>query len=118
MRLKSASCAHPAKKVSTDAPLTVGGLGVCCLAGNAPFALLGAVATHFSGAAADERFSLPVPDTEEDAVILTASVAELAELEDPHLRMGTLAQSALAQLAGMGSAAEPHAGDAAQGTGF
>ncbi|MDO3379339.1 beta-ketoacyl synthase N-terminal-like domain-containing protein [Geoalkalibacter halelectricus] len=97
MPMKAATRAQPANKVSAEAPLTIGGLGVCCLAGNTPFALLGAVATHISGAAADERFSLPIPGTEEEAAILTAPVAGLEDFEDPHLRMGTLAQTALAQ---------------------
>lgn len=97
MSVKGTARAHSAKKVTAEAPLTIGGLGVCCLPGNAPFALLGAVATHISGAAADERFTLPIPGSDQEAAILTAPVAGLEEFEDPHRRMGALAQTAMAQ---------------------
>jgi 3-oxoacyl-[acyl-carrier-protein] synthase-1 len=82
--------------------LVISGLGVCCPSGVVPSALLGAVATNISAAAADERFSLPVSGAEEDAAVLTAPVTQLQELKDPPLRMAMLAQTALVQaLAGL-----------------
>ncbi|AJF06126.1 beta-ketoacyl synthase N-terminal-like domain-containing protein [Geoalkalibacter subterraneus] len=96
MRLED-SGTSPKKNAAGEVALVISGQGVCCPSGDVPSALLGAVATHISAAAADERFSLPIPGAEEGAAVLTAPVAQLQELKDPPLRMAMLAQTALEQ---------------------
>ena len=79
------------------AALVVSALGVCCRSGDQPFALFGAVAGQMSGSEADAQLSLAVPGGDEDAKVLTARVAALGDDEDPHERMGLLAETALDQ---------------------
>lgn len=94
----SAIAAKKSAKPGDAAPaLVVSALGVCCRSGDQPFALFGAVATPMSGAEADAQLSLAVPEGEGDAQVLTARFAALGDHEDPHERMGLLAESALGQ---------------------
>jgi len=77
--------------------LVVSALGVCCRSGDQPFALFGAVASQMSGAEADAQLSFAAPGGDEAAQALTARVAALGDDEDPHERMGMLAETALGQ---------------------
>ncbi len=75
------------------------GLGLCCIAGDQPFALLGAVGADLSGARPDPLLRVPVPGQEGDQSVMSAPVAVLEGIDHPAERMEILAGLALARAA-------------------
>ncbi len=75
------------------------GLGLHCIAGDQPFALLGAVGAGFSGARPDPVLCVPFPGKDGEQPVLSAPVSDLEGIEHPAERMAILAGAAIAQAA-------------------
>lgn len=80
-------------------PVSIAGIGLCCQAGTAPFALFGAVGTNLSGVCAHDCLEAPLPGKKGNAPILCAPISHLEGLNTPHDRITALAQIALAAAA-------------------
>ncbi len=77
--------------------ICISATGLFCLAGDQPFALLGAVAAPLCGARPHPSLTAPLPhDQEGESPLLTAAVSELAGVDDPSVRMAALVAGALA----------------------
>ncbi len=73
------------------------GIGLSCIAGDRPFALLGAVSAGLSGHRPDPVLQVPVPGQKEEQPIMSAAIADLEGIDHPAERMEILASQALAQ---------------------
>lgn len=71
------------------------GVGLCCLAGDQPFALLGAVGAGLCGARPNLALTVPVPGQDGDQPVMSAPVADLEGIDHPAERMDILAGLAL-----------------------
>ncbi|BCR03031.1 hypothetical protein DESUT3_01000 [Desulfuromonas versatilis] len=99
---KKSSVAAPQPGTSTAAgpfpEIWVTGIGLICLAGDQPFALLGAVGSPLSGARPDPLISVPAVGQAGEQAVLTAPIAALEGLGHPGERMQLLAETALSQV--------------------
>lgn len=77
--------------------LQISALGLCCLAGDQPFALLGAVATSLSGARPSTSLSAAGFGPGDESPILRAPISGFEGIDHPGERITLLAASALGQ---------------------
>jgi len=77
--------------------LRIAALGLCCLAGDQPFALLGAVATSLSGARPSPSLSAAGLGPGDESPILRAPISGLEGVDHPGERITLLAAAALGQ---------------------
>ncbi|MFA5700643.1 MAG: hypothetical protein WC913_05140 [Desulfuromonas sp.] len=76
------------------------GIGLSCVTGDQPFALLGAVGTNLSTARPNPLIRVKVPRQESEQPIMSAPLAELEGIELPVARMEILASGALDRASG------------------
>ncbi len=96
----SQSSKEPAEQLQPCPETWITGLGLNCVAGDQPFALLGAVGAGFCGARPDPVLCVPVPGKDGEQPVLSAPVSALEGIEHPAERMAILAEAALSQAAG------------------
>ncbi len=75
------------------------GIGLSCIAGDQPFALLGAVGAGLSGARPNPVLQVPVPGQKGEQPVMSAPVADLDGIDHPAERMAILSGLALARAA-------------------
>ncbi|ALC17961.1 hypothetical protein DSOUD_3241 [Desulfuromonas soudanensis] len=77
--------------------IRIGALGLSCLSGNQPFALLGAVGTSLSGALPSSSLTAAASGQGGESPVLRAPIPELEGLDSPGGRITCLAEAALGQ---------------------
>jgi 3-oxoacyl-[acyl-carrier-protein] synthase-1 len=90
----------PRRLPEPDAPapaLHISALGLCCLAGDQPFALLGAVATSLCGARPSTSLTAAGVGPDDESPILRAPISGFEGIDHPGERITLLAAAALGQ---------------------